>query len=657
MWLNPLAGSWARRCLSRRVERIRLGQPLAAVLLVTAFTLGASAELETKPATTAAVVQASLGPTVTAANPSSTATSSNNAAATGSATSASAPSATPNVAAGPPTPTWRERLVRVWSGAVGLVFDKWTSPLFEANFWNTSLAGVRVVLPLLFASLLIAAWVVERGHGRVPAKLVRQLSLTLTVAGFLVHYGGFNPNVRHPGFYQPQAFYHGYLGQKYADELSATSLVECTVAAEKELGKAQTHTQRYVYPSSDAVAPVLASTLPGASNPRVCSEHFSAERWQSFRTDIEWFLAAVKAEEWALLQRTRPEVSTPAWRLIVSPLVQTPASQGRFRGLAFVEPLLHAVALGAVVWGFGPVAGALVSVTWGCQPFFAFTGGAALLGNLWLVAWLVGLSVWRRRAGAKVVRPVVAGVLMALGACLQPLSALALLPLGASFLSQMRTGVPSSLRKLAIALGATAIVVGLISGRGGSYGLYAEDVAHRRATPALSDVGLPALLANHGTARYRFQRIDTSPDPTTEWSALRGPAQERKTVWQRVAMAMLLGLAGYLAWKRRSVETAALVGLSLAALSTQPVTQDLGLIALALLCSRRADLALPLLTALAGCVALANQTAFADDRAAALTALLWVTTMAILLAWTWPWLGKLGSSSTTVKAPAEPTTH
>src|SRR5690606_15859639 len=96
----------------------------------------------------------------------------------------------------PAPPTWGERFDTWWSGAVGLVFDKWSSPLFEANFWSTTLAGLRVVLPLLLAVCLLSQWVVERGHGRVPPRLTRRVALTFTIAGYLLHYGAFNPNVR-----------------------------------------------------------------------------------------------------------------------------------------------------------------------------------------------------------------------------------------------------------------------------------------------------------------------------------------------------------------------------------------------------------------------------------------------------------------------------
>jgi hypothetical protein len=532
----------------------------------------------------------------------------------------------------------------VWSGAVGLVFDKWPSPLFEANLWNTTLAGLRVVLPLLLAGLLLTVWVVERGHGRVPSKLVRQLALAFTIVGFFAYFGGFNPNIRHPGFYQPDAFYHGYLGQKYRAELTDTSLVECTLAAEKVLGKAQGHATRYVYPEPNATTPVLASSVPAAADPTVCSKHFSDERWQSFRADITWFSSAVKAEEWAQLQRTRAEVTTPMWRMVVAPLVSAPASEARFRTLAFVEPVLHGLALLAVTWSFGPVAAAVLSVTWGCQPFLSFSGGATLLGNLWLAAWLVGLGCWRRRGAAgseSKGRAVAAGALVGFGMCLQPLSALALFPFGVVATARFRSGGRSKFMYPAAALVATLFVGGPGSSSFGGLGQYAEEVAQRRATPALLDIGLPALLSNHGAARYRFQRLDNSPDPAVEWSALRGAEHEAKLVFQWVAAGALMALACVIAWRRRSVETAALLGLSVMPLLAQPLSRDIGLLAVCLLGARRNDLAVPVLTALAGCALLANQTVFADDLAAALTAILWVTTAAVLLVLHGQWRPKL----------------
>src|SRR5690606_1605765 len=154
------------------------------------------------------------------------------------------------------------------------------------------------------------------------------------------------------------------------------------------------------------------------------------------------FIEAVKPDEWARLQRMRPEVASPLWRLIVSPLVQAPASEVRFRVLAFLEPVAHAAALVAVRFGVGAVAAALVSVVWGAQPFFAFEGGATLLGNLWFVAWLVGLASWRwSRVNATPTSlvPFGAGASIGFGVCLQPLSAPALLPLVFAGVARWRT--------------------------------------------------------------------------------------------------------------------------------------------------------------------------------------------------------------------------
>lgn len=650
MWAYPMVGWLSHR---RDFEQLKQQSWFAAGVAL-ALTLSVSVTVQAQSgqprslATASTPVASSVSSGAATPSVSPHAASSASSTTTAKATAAST-AAAPSASAAPaaPSATWKERWTKLTAGALGLVFDTWPSPLFEANLWNTTLAGIRVALPLLLASLLLGAWLVERAHGRVPAKLVRQVAWVLTVGGLVVYYGGGNPNVRHPGFYQPQAYYHGYLGEKYREELEASSLVECTLAAEKALGKAQGHAQRYVYAQPEDLAPVLATSVPAASDPTVCSKNFTDERWQAFRKDIEWFLSAVKAEEWARLQRTRPELVSPTWRLFVSPLVSAPASEARFRVLAFAEPVLHFAALLAVGSGFGPVTAAALSITWACQPFSAFAGGATLLGDLWIVSWLIGLSLWRKaatRGSSQTWRAAGAGLAIGSAIALQPLCMLVLFPLAAVARGRMR--LHSRLRYAGVALGLTLLAVGSCSAGFGGWTRYGEQLAQRREAPALTDTGLPALLSNYGAARYRFQRSDTAPDPATEWAALRGPEHRSKGALEVIAIGALVGLACFLAWRTRSIEQALLLGLSISALVTQPANQNIGLLGLCLLCARRQELALSLLTALAGCALLTNQTVFADDRAAALTALLWIATTTTLLALSWS-SRKPGSAATT----------
>src|SRR5690606_32664607 len=112
-------------------------------------TAGMAAATSTAPA---AVVAPTLTATSTAASAAS-ASPKPSASATTAITDAAATASTS--APEPPAPSWGERAAKVWSGAVGLVFDAWPSPLFEANFWNTTLAGLKVILPLLLAACLL----------------------------------------------------------------------------------------------------------------------------------------------------------------------------------------------------------------------------------------------------------------------------------------------------------------------------------------------------------------------------------------------------------------------------------------------------------------------------------------------------------------------
>lgn len=564
---------------------------------------------------------ASLAATGTASATAGAATSS---AATPNATISASASATAEPAP-EPKPPLGQRLSKfgrsVFELGRDLAFKEWPSPLFEANFWNTTLAGVRVLLPLGLALVWLWCWIVRRGHGSVPEDLVRHLAYAFCVLGFLVYYGGFNPNVRHPGFYQPRAYYHVYLGEKYRAELGDGALVECTLAAEKALGKTQTHGQRHVYARADAETQVLASSVPSAQDPAPCEARFSPARWQAFRNDVNWFASALTPEVWGLVQHSRAEPTSPLYRWIVSPLVSAPASETYFRVLALLEPALHALALVGVTAAFGPLAAALVAVAWGCQPFMPFDAGAGLLGNAWLVLWILGACALRRNRG------LAGGVLLGFAACLEPVSALGLLPIVLAEVSRRRRGRPSRPRHAALTLAATLVIAGGTSAAVARYTDYASEVATRTSLPTLSDVGLSSLLSNRGVNRYRFQRAEGLPDPSGEWSRTRSRAMADVAAVEWTALALALGALCYLGWRKRSLAVAATLGLCWSALYTQPLGHCSGLIALGLVAATRAELAVPLLTAVSGAAIVGNQTLFTDDRAALLTGLSWLTAL------------------------------
>jgi hypothetical protein len=584
----------------------------------------ATAASATAPITSTAAVKQTATASGTATSGTATSGTATFGTATSSSSASAAEAATSSDSSEPPGPTLSERAKQWWEGFKGLS-KEWPSPLFEAHFWNTTMAGVRVVLPLIAAALLLGGWVTRRGHGQIPRTHRDRVARVFTVVGFLVYYGFFNPNIRHPDIFQPRAFYHDYLGTKYAAELAGMGLVDCTLAAEKELGKNQNHHQRYVYSQSDPESLVLAVHVASASDPTLCSERFTPERWTAFRDDVSWFQTSLSAEAWGLVQRTRPHASSPGFKWIVALVAKPAASKAHFVNLALLEPVLHAIALLAVGAGFGPLTAALVSIVWGCQPFFPFHGGMTLLGNLHWVAWLIGISAWRRQAA------VVGSVAIAVGVCVAPLSGLALAPIAAAALGR-RVHQSPILPKHALSVLAVTLGIGLaLSTRVASHREYVSQLELRASLPELSDVGLSAVFGNHATARYRFQLNDALPDPASEWTLLRGK-QQSETKLYRVLLVGLIGLVAVaVAYYRRSLVNAAMWGLLLPPLLSQPLAMCLGFGPLALLAARRPELALTVLTGVAGCNLLANRLTFPDDAAAAMSGVLWVTTGCVLL--------------------------
>ncbi len=517
----------------------------------------------------------------------------------------------------------------LWTGLADLAFKRWDSPVFEPPFWNTTLSGLRIVLPLALAFLLVCNWLVQRAFGNVPKPLVDKAALGFMVAGFITYYGAFNPNIRNGGLYQVNAYYQQFFEAKYHSELDASWLFDCTIAAEKQLGRSQQLAQRNVrsYTSPEDVK--VAGLTLGVEHPDECVSRFSEERWSAFKADIAAFMKQVDPKVWSKLQSERRAVLSPTWLTLVPTLTPNLPSESAFRWSAVFQLAFHAGTLVAVAAGFGFVPAAVTSIVWGCQPFMPFDSGVELFQSLWLEAFICGLCALVKR------RWVLGTLAVSLGVALQPLALLAVIGGGVA-IARPLLSKPGRAKPFPRLLGpglvlctSVFLAAGCVSS---SYARYASALEFQASLPYPTDVGMGTLFAISGPTRYQVLRQDALPDPARPWAKVRAQRLSETRAFTWAAMGSLAAASLVLAWLSASLWLSVALGLLPCALAVQPLAGCIGFLALAVCTYRRTDLWPALLTATSAAAFLSGHAVFVDDRSTISSALLLLTTLTVVAA-------------------------
>jgi hypothetical protein len=435
-----------------------------------------------------------------------------------------------------------------WKALPGSVFfGNWDAGVFERSFWESCMHGFWVVLALTAATLLVLELWVPQFGARVPQRVIRRISIALTVLGAVSYFSFFNPNVRYKDFYHRGEFYHHYLGAKYFEELGYTRLYECTAIAEIELGKggAGLRTKELRDLSEpNLIIPMAKSYVFDA--PDRCKEHFTTERWDAFRSDVSWFENASRGPYWDSMKKDHGYDSPPVWTLTGKFFASlAPPSDTSFKWLASLDVLLQVATLAAVVWGFGWRIAAITSVFWGCNAVsnFYWTGGAFLHQD-WL--FLLVLSM----AGARRGKFGLSGAAITWSALLRVFPAVAafgyFVIIGSHWLRH-RSLAREHKRFLAGCGVALAVLVpsSLVVAGGDSYKEFAQHVELHHATPFTNHMGLPAVLAHEWDGRMRFTHDESVDGSFEEWKVGRLERTEEQTY--RVLFGCL-AMAAWVAW-------------------------------------------------------------------------------------------------------------
>jgi len=255
---------------------------------------------------------------------------------------------------------------------------------------------IKLVVAVVATVLLSTGiWLRRTGQPQAHQGLRDAVLLAVGFAGAIGWWNLFQLRYE-SGFGHPLDTYHYYVGAKYFDELGYTRLYECTVVAEARSGNPEAMARRVIRNletyRSESAAELLA-------NPSRCTDHFTAERWEVFVRDVEWFRKRIPEGLWQGLLLDFGYNPTPAWGALASLAIPSgPLTSGRLIPLLLIDPLLLIVMWGVAWKAFGWRSTCVALVFWGThQPSpYMWTGGAFLRQG-WLASFVIGICCLRMR--------------------------------------------------------------------------------------------------------------------------------------------------------------------------------------------------------------------------------------------------------------------
>lgn len=289
---------------------------------------------------------------------------------------------------------WRPLVARVSMAATAaalvttLAFTRW-------NSLTGSVAGV---------ALAYFAWCLRMRTASVRTTLL----LALAVIGVLswTNFGAFRGR---PEIHVHDAF-HYFLGSKYVRELRHDGLYACALRAARENAHWPALPDREVRDLVDnEIVPETRLS---------CGERFDDSRWRAFRRDVSFFEGRATPSEWSAHFVDHGYNGTPVMSWLLGTWIgAAPASEDLLTTLAFVDPVLYAVAFAAIAWAFGFEVLALALLVWGLGfPWRSDWTVGGIGRAVWVASSAVGLALLRKgRPGAG-------------GACLGAAIALQILP-------------------------------------------------------------------------------------------------------------------------------------------------------------------------------------------------------------------------------------
>jgi hypothetical protein len=388
----------------------------------------------------------------------------------------------------------------------------WDKRPFQKPVWTGIMFGLRVALAVIGAMLVIYA-------------------LLFTVLSIGAYFDFGNPNVRYREYYHRHELYHYYLGSKYFTEVGYQRLYDCTLIAEVDSGrKAQVAKREFRDLRVNLIKKVENTYI--LTEPERCKKHFTAERWEAFKKDVDWFYNSSRGSYWDRMQQDHGYNPPPVWTMTGKAIASlSPAGDGFFKALAAIDVVLQLGMVVLLYWAFGWRAGAVSAIFWGTNAAanFYWTGGAFLRQD-WLFLMVLSVCMARKRyffwAGAALMWSALLRIfpgalfggwaMMVIIYVIQRMRGRPPAPGDTGLLSYLD---PTHRRLIAGALVAAAVLVPASMATTGGVQPW-KDFSHHigvhKKTPLTNHMGLPTMLSHTWQSRMRFTRDNWAQRPQRE---------------------------------------------------------------------------------------------------------------------------------------------
>lgn len=362
---------------------------------------------------------------------------------------------------------------------------------------------------------------------------------------------------------------------KYFSELSFDGLYAASFAAFLDLRDApfeQYGDQRF----RDLRESKVKSATEMRSHVEDVRRRFSDERWAAFKADILTFVEIMGDRAFLDNMNDHGGNATPVWLLSASPVLRlVPATEITLVLLGLFDPVLLAVMFFFVGRVFGWRVMGYVLVLFGATDFYQF--GSNLMGSMlrqdWLVALGLGACAFKRDRFA------LSGALFAYAGLIRAFPAMAtffvVLPalwwLAGERLRRKAMPAWAEIRAaerptIRAAAGALACVVLLFSLSAVVFGprawiAWGEKISIHASDVSVNNIGLRNVMAYDPDATARKLTESGTPNPWGVWENNFFENLRRRAPAHGLAMAAFVVLV-VLACRRRSPESAALIGLT-----------------------------------------------------------------------------------------------
>ena len=439
----------------------------------------------------------------------------------------------------------------------------WENKMFQKPWWVDIMFGLRVGLCLVGALLVILEVRARRAGVPIRERTVKWVAIAMTAVAFLTYFDFGNPKVRYSNYYHRHEFYHYYLGSKYFDEVRYTRLYDCTLIAEVDNGRrSQVARREFRDLRVNLIKPVSDTYV--LSDPDQCKRHFTAERWEEFKKDVDWFQKSAAGSYWERMQQDHGYNPPPVWTMAGKFLGSfSPADDGFFKLLASIDVTLQLGMIVLIGWAFGYRAMAIGAVFWGCNAAanFYWTGGAFLRQD-WLFLLVASVCFARKQmffwAGAALMWSALLRVfpavlffgwgVMVLYYTLGRLRGRPAVDGKTGLLSYLhphhRHLIASSMMALKMLMPASILTAEDMN----AYKEFAAHISVHKHTPLTNHMGLPTILTHTWEGRMRFTRDDNLDDAFQKWKDGRN---ERKESRKGLQYGITAALALWIAWGLR----------------------------------------------------------------------------------------------------------